>query len=102
MNMSLFFKEVTVDSVDQLDMLDSSLSEFTMKRSPAGYYRVTQADIGNPDLIAYKVYQNERYWWLICLANGVMDPRNDLEVGQLLTIPNILDINDFYKKRKRR
>jgi len=102
MNRCLFFKDIIVDEIPQLDLLDSSLPEFKIVREPAGYYRVNQADLGNPDLIAYKVYQTERFWWLICLANGIMDVKNDLEVGQLLTIPNILDINDFYKKRKRR
>jgi nucleoid-associated protein YgaU len=39
------------------------------------------------DVIAHKYYGDEDYWWIIALANRIMDPFT-LEVGRRLRIPN--------------
>ena len=61
-------------------------------------YRVVAADLMRPDLISYKTYGTVRYWWIICLVNGIQNPLSDFVVGNVLKIPNILDIYDFYKR----
>ena len=97
MNRTNFFEEVTVYDFPEYDHLNNSLSRFVMNY-PVQYYRVAEDDLQRPDLISYKAYQTVKYWWLICYANGVLDPFTDLEVVKLMTIPNILDIYEFYKK----
>lgn len=62
------------------------------------YYRVEDADLMRPDMISFKSYGTVSYWWLILFVNGVHDPFFDLVVSQLLDIPQIYDIYDFYKK----
>ncbi len=54
--------------------------------------------MGRPELISFQAYSTVRYWWLILFVNKVDDPFFGLSEGQLLTIPNILDVYDFYKK----
>jgi len=99
MDRTLFYKQTTVNSTKELDYLYNSLSKFkSVAEYEPGYYRVVQEDIYRPDLISYKNYGTVAYWWLICYVNGVFDPFYDLEVGQEIEIPNILDIYTFYKK----
>jgi len=69
---------------------------------PVSYYRVDAVDWMRPDLISYKCYGTVNYYWLIMLVNGVFDPFHELEVGRLLTIPNMLDIYSFYKQYRMR
>jgi len=97
MNRTKFYSKTVVDSVDELDLLHNNLSEFDMNHEKA-YYRVTVADIVRPDMISYNCYGTVRYWWIICYVNDVFNPFEELVVGMMLEIPNILDIYDFYKK----
>ncbi len=101
MNRALFYNKTTVDGIEELDVLDNSLGEFKISY-PVQYYRVNAEDIVAPDLISIKLYKTELYWWIIMLVNGIVDVFSDLYVGQLLVIPNILDIRNFSKTYKMR
>lgn len=99
MNITKIHKIVTVNGIKELDFLDNPLSSFEMRRKPA-YYRIVQEDLGAPDLISFKNYQTERYWWLILVANQVVSPFDDFEVGDIIILPNMYDITEFYQKYK--
>jgi hypothetical protein len=101
-----FFAKVQVDAGDgivleELDFMDTALPELTLSRDPL-YYRVESTDLAQPDNIAFKVYGQERYWWVICMANGIKDCCVDLSVGQLLKVPDLLDVYDFFKRYRKR
>lgn len=100
MDRTLYYNQVIVDGIAELDPMDSSLGNFELNY-PVGYYMVCGEDLGKPDLISMKMYNQEGYWWLICLVNGILNPFSDLEIGQILTIPNMMDIYDFYRKNKK-
>jgi len=97
MNRTNFFEETTVYDFKEYDHLYNSLSRFVMNYS-VQYYRIMEDDLLRPDLISYKAYGTVKYWWLVCFVNKIQDPFTDLEVGALFTMPNILDIYEFYKK----
>lgn len=97
MDRTKFYIIATVDGVQELDHLYNNLSGFTMNLAPQ-YYMVTEDDLMRVDLISFKSYGTVRYWWLIAFVNKIQDPFNDLTPGQILEIPNILDIYDFYKE----
>lgn len=97
MNRTNFYHQVTVNSVDELDFLYNSLSEFTMVYDPV-YYRVDATDLMRPDMISYKCYGTVNFWWIIMSVNNIENPLIDLEEGQLLKIPSKLDIDDFQRK----
>lgn len=101
MNRTRFYEIETVNGIQEFDYLHHSLSRFQMKYEPS-YYRVGHGDLLRPDLISYRFYGTVKYWWLICYVNGIYDVFIDLKVGQLLKIPNILDIYDFYRNYKKR
>jgi hypothetical protein len=51
------------------------------------YHTVTASDTIRPDLIAYKYYGTVDYFWLILLANNIIDPYT-LTIGSILRIPS--------------
>jgi len=91
-----FFNEITVNSQQEYDYLDNSLSRFVMNY-PVSYYRIQGQDIMRPDLISYKVYNTVDYWWIICYVNKIQNPLVDMTAGTLIKIPNTLDIYNFFK-----
>jgi len=97
MDRTRFFAVEDVDGKAELDFLHNYLSRFKMKYEPV-YYRVRQDDLMRPDLISYYAYGTVKYWWVICLVNDIFNPLTDLQVGQLLVIPSILDVYEFGKK----
>ncbi len=84
-------------TIRELDHLFVPLSLFTVK-SDVGYYRVAEEDIMQPDLISFKLYGTEKYWWIICITNNIENPLADIIEGAILKIPSIYDIYDFYQK----
>lgn len=48
------------------------------------YYEVIDGDSWN--LISFKKYGTTSLWWLICKINGVSDPTNDPEAGDVLRV----------------
>lgn len=41
------------------------------------------------DLIALSAFGTEKLWWLICSANGIIDPTTELVAGKQIKIPII-------------
>lgn len=50
-------------------------------------YIVSDSDLGQPDRIAWRVYGDSNWWWLICSYNGIINPMTDMYLGQRLRIP---------------
>lgn len=97
MNRTRFYNEVEVNGIDEIDFLYNNLSKFSPKYRVA-YFKVKEVDLQRPDLISDKVYGTVKYWWLILSFNGIQNPFTDIQIGDLLKMPNILDIYDFYKR----
>lgn len=48
---------------------------------------VSETDLGMPDAIAFKYYENSNWWWVLCSYNGIVNPATDMFLGQRLRIP---------------
>jgi len=44
------------------------------------------------DLIAYEVYGRHDWWWVIAVANGIMNPLRELRPGKELLLPSPFEI----------
>lgn len=55
------------------------------------YYKVDASTVDRLDIIANKVYNNSNYWWVIAIANDIIDPFN-VEINTVLRIPAILSL----------
>lgn len=53
-------------------------------------YTLTSADHKRPDLLAYKLYENTRLWWVFALRNPdvIIDPINDFTEGTTIKLPS--------------
>ena len=60
--------------------------------------RIAEADEGAPDLISFKYYGTEEYWWIICFINKIQDPMNELVAGTRIAIPFLKDVEEFKQK----
>lgn len=56
-------------------------------------YVVTSSDVANLPGIAFNVYRDKDYWWVIGLYNGIIFPERDLVPGMVLQLPALSDIN---------
>jgi hypothetical protein len=56
-------------------------------------YTVDISDVANSPGIAFNVYGDRDYWWVVCLYNGVTDPINGFVPGMVLQLPTLADIN---------
>lgn len=97
-NRTNFLTKIKVDGVNEYDMVTNSINKFKFNRRKT-YYKVTQEDIQRPDLIAMKAYKRPDalvYWYIIMYLNNIHDIWNDIEIGDVLLIPNEKDIEDFF------
>lgn len=55
------------------------------------YYTVTIDTENRLDLIAYSYYGSARYWWVVALANNILDPFT-VPIGTRLRIPPMITL----------
>lgn len=55
------------------------------------YVTITNETENRLDIIAFQAYGSPRYWWVIALANYLIDPF-DIPVGSTLRIPPLLSL----------
>lgn len=55
------------------------------------YYTVTKAEEGRLDIISNMYYNTPKYWWVVALANYIIDPF-DIPVGTYLRIPPLISL----------
>ena len=56
------------------------------------FYQTTSGDDGKLDNISYKFYRTPLLWWVIALANGIMNPLL-IPVGTRLRIPSLATVH---------
>lgn len=61
----------------------------TLRNIPSNIALVPNGMEGRPDLIADKVYGSSSLWWVICVANNISDPFEELKAGNQIILPII-------------
>jgi len=51
------------------------------------YHTIATGEDLRLDAIAYKYYGNYQLWWVIAVANNILDPFTELKIGQTIRIP---------------
>ncbi len=49
--------------------------------------KVEAGEIGRLDLVALRVYNNEKLWWVIAFVNDIVDPFEEITAGRKLRYP---------------
>ena len=86
------FREATHRGKPVKDILSSGSWEnlaTSYGAAPSKLANVPNGMEGRPDLIATSFYGNPRMWWVICVANNISDPFEQLKAGKLIKLPII-------------
>lgn len=67
------------ETFDRPDIVTSSADRF---------FEVTQPFVNRPDLVSRLYYGTEQLYWVIALANDMIDPFIETTVGKQLRIPD--------------
>lgn len=81
------------------DLLSFKFVNFNrwLLRQPNSYllHTVTQLEVGMLDLISYQYYGTEAYWWIISVANNLLDPVTEVSFGTSLIIPTKTAVSTY-------
>jgi hypothetical protein len=95
----VYQQDASTPAISLPDWLSSAYINLYDNVAQFSQYQVSDADLGNPDLIAYLMYGQEQYDWLIMDFNGIVDPYNDLYIGQVLRIPDLQQALAYLKQQ---
>ncbi len=95
----------TIDKYDMMkfmelgeDMVIDSLSSYMLYQLPKlpvhGYYKIV-TEIGRPDMLAYHIYGDTQYWWVLMWYNSLLSP-NDLTAGLEIKYPALGTVESLY------
>lgn len=99
-NRTNFYPKVTIKDSSGKDVIinefgNSYYNRFFEIKRPLSRYTVKQEDIQRPEMISYKLYGTMDYWWILMRYNQIFDVFNDMYAGQVLNVPDTLDMDDF-------
>ena len=92
-----YIPTVLVDGQPQLDFLKSQYIGLAFANLDYTLYTLTSADAGCPDLISYRAYGDESYYWIILFFNGIVNPYLELTTGLQLRIPTLNQALSYIK-----
>jgi len=98
-NRSNFYPKTEYDNKISYDFLGGTIANFKIKR-PVTYYTIRYEDIGRPDLLSYKLYSKVNYWYLLSYVNDIADWWYDVEQNDVIRVPNVKDIEDWFMENK--
>ena len=87
-------KFIEMDENGVFDSINSYVL-FTLPTSPRSGSYVIGAEAYRPDYIAYTVYGDTQYWWIIMWYNHCFNPL-DLKEGLEISYPSLSALNQLY------
>ena len=70
---------------------ESWVQKIVDKSSDDEYFTVSENEENRLDIISTMYYNTPRYWWVIALANYIIDPF-DIPIGTRLRIPPLISL----------
>lgn len=86
-----------VDGIAQYDLGSFDYDDFDFGKEE--YLIVRKNEECRPDLLSYRAYGTQNYWWFICSYNKFSDIWNDIVENQVIWYPNIQKVREFLKWR---
>lgn len=90
-----FYKKEIVRDVLEYDLINNYWEYFKINK-PLQYISISKIFLQRPDILSYFVYGDVNYWWIISKFNLIDDWWNDLKVGDVISVPDKRDIDDFF------
>lgn len=96
---------VTTDKYDMAKFMDfdeygvfDSLNSYMLYQIPLlqtiGYYTL-RTEMNRPDMLAYNIYGDTQYWWVLMWYNNLLKPQ-DLKAGMKIKYPSLSAIEQLY------
>jgi hypothetical protein len=82
-------------STDRLNYLSAHYKNIRFIVPPKQTYRISIYDQANAPGIAFLLYGDKGYWWVICQYNGILSPTEEFPPGRILQLPTLSDLNLF-------
>jgi hypothetical protein len=95
-NRTNFFPHNVVNDIVECDLPLNYFNTLFTIRKELKYYTIRSSDVQRPDILSYKFYGTDEYWWILLKINNIEDVWNDFYVGQVISVPDKQDIDDFY------
>jgi len=92
LNRASYLKDGTED---RLNYMSAHYLNIKFLVPPSFVYVVKISDVANAPGIAFNVYGDRGYWWIVCLYNGILEPISAFKPGTSLQLPSLSDINLF-------
>ena len=92
-----YLNKELVDDITQYDLGSLYMDSYDFGK--LGYYRVRKHEECRPDIISFRIYGTQNYWWFIMWFNGFMDAWNDITENQVIKYPSIQKLRDFLSQR---
>lgn len=88
------YKDVrTIKNKDDNRLVHETMYKYKIVESDADViYTVSSKTKNRLDIISAMYYKNPQYWWIIAIANDIIDPLTELEEGTTIRIPPLLSI----------
>lgn len=95
-----FYAIAEVDGVPQLDLLSFQWARFSkfLQNKEVNQVTIDERTQHRLDTVADDWYDNPFLWWVIALANKILDPINDVTIGKKLIIPKATDIESYFQQ----
>lgn len=100
-NRTEFMSVQDVDGILEMDLVDNNFDLFEIT-IPMTYFTISRTYIKRPDLLSLALYEKMNYWWILAKVNNIDDWWNDLEIGDVIDVPNLIDIENWLYKVKSR
>jgi hypothetical protein len=75
---------------------------YFLRNSIGQVRRIDVSKEGAPDLISYQEYGSHDLWWILSIANQMITPETELEIGTNVYIPSPGDVSNFLSQVNQR
>lgn len=75
---------------DDNTLIHETMYDFKIPEYQDTYYTVSAGEVGRLDTVSLINYDTSTYWWVIAMANDIIDPINEVTEGTVLRIPSIM------------
>ena len=83
----------TIKNKDDNRLIHETMFKYKIVESDEDIiYTITDKTKNRLDVIASMYYRNPQYWWIIAIANDIIDPLTELKIGTTIRIPPLLSI----------
>jgi hypothetical protein len=75
---------------------------YFLRNSIGQVRRIDASKEGVPDLISFQEYGTHDLWWVLSIANQMITPDTEIEIGTNIYIPGTDDVSNFLSKINQR